>query len=210
MNVLAFYKLRHNVFMFVQLLHTILVSTLYSLGPTNCVWLQYIDSNFTVSFYGGTSKTCTKHVTLATTAICISSITSRAGNMLTGIHLPLESKPLPVGCIHAYLRVVHPGITLAIRVLLNGMSKGDIYEIRQVVRVCIGAPGAPTSFLNSNYLFLCIILTPISCKFGIYYFLYYYHPSYFLYMTIRPFIFDQLFPLMFLFPSYPIFVIPHF
>ena len=49
--------------------------------------------------------------------------------------------------------MVHHGITLAIRVLLNGMSKGDIYEIRQVVRVCIGAPGAPTTFLNSNNLF---------------------------------------------------------
>ena len=47
---------------------------------------------------------------------------------------------------------MHPGITLAIKVLLNGMSKGDIYEIRKVVRVWIGAPGAPTGFSNSNYL----------------------------------------------------------
>ena len=35
--------------------------------------------------------------------------------LFTGIYLPLESKHLPVGCIHAYLRVVHPGVTLAFR-----------------------------------------------------------------------------------------------
>ena len=46
--------------------------------------------------------------------------------MLTGIHLPLESKHLPVGCIHAYLRVVHPGITLPDRVVLNGMKDKDM------------------------------------------------------------------------------------
>ena len=65
--------------------------------------------------------------------------------LFTGIYLPLESKHLPVGCIHAYLRVVHPGVTLAFRVMLNGMTKVAIPLLAS--SSSLGRPiGAPRAF----------------------------------------------------------------